>query len=125
MQVCFVDIKILQQALGKVRLIEESSAQHFAEILFHILNSNKVDIKAGLFDETEAPYRSNSKGVKTASGEVFVLPVYGIMMRNDFCGAMGTDSIAKMLQVVYRDSSFSSIVLKMNTPGDLSKELKI
>lgn len=111
-----MDIKILKQALGKVWLIEETGAQHYAELLFHILEGN-AQIKAGLFDDVEMPYRANSSGIKTNNGPVFVLPVQGIMMQDDFCGELGTDSMSNLIRAVNRDGSIQSIVLKMRTPG--------
>lgn len=111
-----MDFKILKQALGKVWLIEEMGARHYEELLFQILEG-KATITAGLFDDIEMPYRANSSGISTSNGEVLVLPVQGIMMQDDFCGMMGTDSMSKMLKAVYRDNSIQSIVLKMRTPG--------
>lgn len=109
-----MEIKILRQALGQVWLIEETGAQHYAELLFHVLEGN---VKAGLFDDVEMPYRANSSGIKTPNGPVFVLPVQGIMMQDDFCGELGTDSMSNLIKAVNRDSSIQSIVLKMRTPG--------
>lgn len=110
-----MDIKLLKQALGQVWLISEFGAQHYAELLHLILNG--ATITAGLFDDTEPPYRANSQGMKNVNGEVLVLPIDGIMMKNDYCGSMGTDTMSRMINAANKDRSIQSIVLKINSPG--------
>ncbi len=112
-----MDIKVLLQALGRVWLIDEQHAYLYAELLQAIIEGKAGDIKAGLFDDSELPFRADSRASKAIDGEVLVIPVTGPMMENDFCGTLGTASMTKMINAANRDSSIQSLVLKMNTPG--------
>jgi ClpP class serine protease len=111
-----VDIKILKQALGKVWLMDEIGARYYAELLQHLIDGTAT-ISAGLFDEVEPPYRTNSAGVRANNGQVLVLPIEGALMANDYCGSMGTESMSRILKAAYRDKSIEAIVLKWKSPG--------
>jgi ClpP class serine protease len=111
-----VDIKILKAALGKVWLMDEMGARYYAELLDHLINGTAT-ISAGLFDEVELPYRTNTAGTRTNNGSVFVLPIEGALMANDYCGSMGTESMSRLLKAAYKDNSIDGIVLKWKSPG--------
>lgn len=81
------------------------------------LISGNANITAGIFDDVEAPYRANSNGEGSNNGPVMVLPIDGPMMRNDYCGSLGTTSMGRLIEAANNDASIQSIVLSINSPG--------
>lgn len=111
-----MNFKTLLQTTGRAWFIEELSAYRFAEILQSVL-SGETKIEAGLFTDSDLPYRANSLGLRSDTGEVMVIPVMGPMMKNDNCYSYGTATLSNLIAAANQQNSISSIVLHFDTPG--------
>lgn len=111
-----MDIKVLLQALGRVWLIEPEAAHQYAEVLIGILNGNAT-VSAGLFNEDVHGYRVNANANVSDNGEVQIVPIHGVMMKNDYCGSIGTATMSKLIVQANQDPSIKSIVLSIDSPG--------
>jgi protease-4 len=111
-----MNFRTLLQTTGRAWFIEEVSAYRFAEILQSVL-SGETKIEAGLFTDSDLPYRANSLGLKSDTGEVMVIPVMGPMMKSDNCYSYGTATLSNLIAVANQQNSISAIVLHFDTPG--------
>lgn len=68
-----------------------------------------------------APTDLWSREAKSFNGfdgaEIVIIPVEGPMMRNDFCGYAGTDTLSKFFQMADKTASVTTIIMLYNTPG--------
>ena len=119
-----MDIKVLLQAFRGDWLIEPTAADHFGLIAFQFLTGARVSF----FDEEEKP-KEYAFIVDASSGKriggiadavdngVAVLSLEGAVMKYDYCGAPGTQSLTKALQQANENPSVSAIVLQIDSPG--------
>lgn len=119
--------KILLQALNRPWYIDPSSAQQYASVVENIFAKNGNDIWS---DELVKPvtadfifcvHPSASAG-KTAltdasPGSVAILSISGAVMKYDYCGAPGTQSMIEMLDQINASPNIDAIVLSIDSPG--------
>lgn len=103
------------EALNGVWLITETAAHHWGEIVLKVL-SNELTLD-GLLNASDIPYRAEANGRPSTTGPVMVIPVNGIMMKNDYCGSPGTATMKQWINDANNNSSIKSIVLSIDSPG--------
>jgi ClpP class serine protease len=119
-----VDIKVLLAALNHAWFIEPKSAEHYALMLHKLFTSEK----ASLFDDDdeqveEYAWTVNASGKRiggiqdAVANGVGVINMRGALMKYDYCGAPGTQSLMKALQQANDNPSLSAIVLQIDSPG--------
>lgn len=100
-------------AMSQAWYIEPAAAVHYADILSQVLAGSFGD----LFGSADDPYRVNSSAQADEAGEVLVIPVSSVMMKNDSCFSAGTASMAAAIYAANTSNTISAIVMKMDTPG--------
>jgi signal peptide peptidase SppA len=120
-----VDIKVLLQAFNHPWLIHPDSAQHLALIAHKLFTSEQ----SSWFDDDEEEEMKEFAWIVNASGQrigtiedavnngVAVINLQGAVMKYDYCGAPGTQSLMKALQQANNNPSVSAIVLQIDSPG--------
>lgn len=117
-----MDIKILFQALNKPWLIEPSYAQIYAA---------RVDalIQSGVWDDGEDEEVKEFAWVVDAAGKkigdmadakengVAVINLQGAVMKYDYCGAAGTQTLIKAIQQANDNPAIIAMVLQIDSPG--------
>jgi signal peptide peptidase SppA len=123
--VCTVDIKVLLQAFNHPWLIHPDAAQHYSLVAHKLFTSEK----ASWFDDDDEEETKEFAWIVNASGErigsiedavnngIAVINMQGAVMKYDFCGAPGTQSMMKALQQANNNPSVSAIVLQIDSPG--------
>lgn len=123
--VCTVNIKVLLQAFNHPWLIHPDSAQHYALVAHKLFTSEK----ASWFDDDEEEEMKEFAWIVNASGQriggiedavnngIAVINLKGAVMKYDYCGAPGTQSMIKALQQANDNPSISGIVLQIDSPG--------
>lgn len=113
-------IRSFINAINSPWAIEPKYGQHMAAIAF-LIESGKMELTADTFDiSASEPYdfEFNSTKYPDTHGKVAVLPIDGPLMRDDqFCGPMGSVSLAETFRKADRDSEIDAHVIKMCTPG--------
>jgi len=129
-----MDIKVLIQALARPWFIEENQANIYANLLHDfIYNGKKMDAIINT-DNRKWRYefsRVDANGNLNANGPVQIVRIEGAIMKYDYCGAMGSESLQKGIRAANADDSIQSIVLIIDSPGgsvdgtdNLAKEVK-
>jgi ClpP class serine protease len=108
-----VNTKALLQTIYGIWLIEETAAYKWAEIAQLILSNNY---------QAQAPkaayaYTANSAGTPVLNGETLVIPLNGPIIKYDYCGSAGTQSVMQVIQAAKRNPYIQSIVLNIDSPG--------
>lgn len=119
-----MDIKVLLQALARPWLIEESQAKFWAGIATEIMLTRRMDAVPnndtrtinGRFQRWEFP-RVDDNGNIDVNGAVQLVKVEGPIMKYDFCGSAGTETLQQGIRAANADSSIKSIVLLIDSPG--------
>jgi protease-4 len=132
-----VDIRILLQALARPWFIEESQANHWAGIANEVLYNKRMDAvpnRDNRASEWGTAYefpRVDANGNITKKGEVQLVRIEGPLMKYNFCGAYGMESIQQGLRAANADETVKSIVLLIDSPGgtvdgtdNLAREIK-
>ncbi|MHB1278258.1 MAG: S49 family peptidase [Bacteroidia bacterium] len=57
-------------------------------------------------------------------GSVAVIPIEGVMLRHDYCGIMGYETMELVLAKAQRHSNICAVVMKFHTPGGAVDYLK-
>lgn len=116
-----MDQKVLIEALGRPWFIDPMAAQHYASIVHQLVTG-----QATSFEEEpvkEFTYIVNAAGQKIASiadandNGVAVINLRGAVMKYDYCGAAGTQSIMKALEQANANPSVKGIVMQIDSPG--------
>jgi signal peptide peptidase SppA len=132
-----VSVKVLLQALARPWFIEESAAEHWSAIATEIVIGRRADAVPNQDTRSdrygiayEFP-RVNANGDLTSTGEIQLVRVEGPLMKYDYCGALGMESIQQGLRAANADDTVKSIVLLIDSPGgtvdgthNLSREIK-
>lgn len=108
-----MDIKVLLQVLNGVWLIEESAANEYAVIAHQLKAGNVVKLEA----KATPAYMMPVAGSVGRTGNVLVLPINGPIMKYDFCGSMGTQTMANIIRSANASSTVDAIVLSIDSPG--------
>ncbi len=119
-----MEIKILLQALNQPWFIQPEAAEYHALIL-HKLITGHSSVETSLEDKPvkEFGYAVNASGqragtIQDSKGEaVAVINVIGAIMKYDYCGAPGTQSMMQALQQANDNPLISAIVLQFDSPG--------
>jgi protease-4 len=98
--------------------IEEQFALNSLELVERILDGSFTMLEV----ESPAPSYSEShqasKGKGPAGGKVMILPMTGVLMKNDgACGSIGMASMANYIKQANQDPNISGIVLAIDSPG--------
>ncbi len=117
-------IKILLQALNQPWFIQPEAAQYNAAILHNIIAGQSLNT-TGLDDKPvkEIAYATNALGQRTGNIQdanddaIAVINIRGALMKYDYCGAPGTQSIMNALQQANNIPSISAIILQFDSPG--------
>jgi protease-4 len=122
-----IDPKILLQALGRAWFIEPGFAQHYASVIENLFARDGKNIWQDLaVQPVSADFvfcvhpsaASNQSALEDApAGSVAVISLSGAVMKYDFCGAPGTQSIMGMIDQVNQNPNIDAIVLKIDSPG--------
>jgi protease-4 len=112
------------QILNRPWLIEESQAQYWADVANKVLFHNQafpVDPNAhkaySWGEEKKYAYRVDSTATRNPKGEVLVLEVKGPLMKSDYCGAPGMETLAQVVEAATMDPEISSIIARIDSPG--------
>jgi protease-4 len=118
-------IKILLQALGRAWFIDPIAAQQYAPVIDNLF-AKTDDIFEGT-QLTAAPaafsFALNSSADQLGSisdapaGSIALINISGAVMKYDFCGAPGTQSIMAAINEVNQNPNFDAIVLQIDSPG--------
>lgn len=105
----FVNIKHVIKALNQPWLIEPGQAAHWANYALQILAPGAIANPISKWaNEESLPFTRNG---------VYVLPVNGPLMKNEYCGSPGTANMIESLKVANADPNIEAIVLQMDSPG--------
>jgi ClpP class serine protease len=117
-----VDIKILLEAIGRPWFIEPSAASYYASIVEKLFTGESItefkdqEVKEFAFMVNAAGKRMSTVADAQDNG-VAVINMKGAMMKYDYCGAPGTQSICKAIQQACDNQSCSAIILRIDSPG--------
>lgn len=121
-----IGTKILLQALGRAWFIEPAAAQQYATVIENLFARDGKDIWQDLAVEPVSadfvfcvhPSSAQRGSMSDAPvGSVAVISLSGAVMKYDFCGAPGTQSIMAMIDQVNQHPNIDAIVLKIDSPG--------
>jgi signal peptide peptidase SppA len=121
-----IDQKILLQALGRAWFIEPSQAQHYASVIENLFARDGKNIWQDMAVQPVSadfvfcvhPSANQQSPLSDApAGSVAVISLSGAVMKYDFCGAPGTQSIMGMIDQVNQNPNIDAIVLKIDSPG--------
>src|SRR5574343_863374 len=125
-------IATLLQILNRPWLMEESQAAAFAEVAEKVIYNganfqalvparNPLDWRKDQKYSNSASYdnfyRVNSSAEMDNNGELLVIDVTGPVMKGDYCGAPGMQTIAQAIGAAENDNTISSILLNIDSPG--------
>lgn len=120
-----MDIKVLLQALNHVWLIEPNAADNYALILHKLFTGESASFSISEQDEKPRDFAwiVNASGQRIGTiadavdNGVAVINLKGAVMKYDYCGAAGTQSMMKALQQANDNPSVSAILLQIDSPG--------
>lgn len=119
-------IKVLLQAINRPWFIEPASAEKYISIIENIFSKDGSDI---WHNELVKPASQNfvysidvnaatSGGFENAAkGSVALINISGAVMKYDYCGAPGTQSIMAMIDAANQSPNIDAIVLQIDSPG--------
>lgn len=110
-KICIVNSTLLKHIIGSTWLVEPSYAEEWAKLFNRMIAGEQV----AFFDDEPAPVASLVP--QASGGAVMVIPVAGPVMKYDFCGSAGTQSMMAALQQAQTDPAISAIVLSIDSPG--------
>ncbi|MCK9402928.1 MAG: S49 family peptidase [Chitinophagaceae bacterium] len=118
-----MNIKVLLQAVNTTWMLLPSYAESLSLMVHKLFAGEAVD----LGDEDEQPKeyawavdaKANRIGSVTdaVNNGVAVIELHGAVMKYDYCGSVGTQSLAKALQQANDNPSISAIVFRVDSPG--------
>lgn len=89
-----------------------------------IMRDSTLDLAAEFAKENKPDfsYHVNAKGQKVdgnsrTRGSIAVIELVGAVMKQDYCGTPGTQTLAKMIDQANADPSVSGIILYVDSPG--------
>ena len=120
------DLKVLLQAVSRPWFIEPTAALEYGDVVNSIFSREPGALAADLL--TQAPpdfvYTASADGRRMGpmndpsnSGSVAVINISGAVMKYDYCGAPGTQSIMDMIDQANSMPSVKGIVLQIDSPG--------
>ncbi len=119
-----MDIKVLLQALNATWLIEPTAANNYALVLHQLITGHRSSFFDDEGDQPEEfAWSTNEHAVRVGSitdavdNGIAVITLRGAVMKYDYCGAPGTQSVMKALQQANDNPSLSAIILEIDSPG--------
>lgn len=98
-------------------MIDEQFAIGFAPLLQNILEGKHVDLSTYVVKSEVRNETFNSGPNGTDQSTIAIIPVKGVIMKEDYCGDMGMKSFNSLLQKLGNDPNISAIILELDTPG--------
>lgn len=95
-------------------MITEEAALMYAPIVEKMLSGQKFDLSMAVSNEEDSVYGVSDS---TIDQVVAVLPVKGVITKEDFCGEMGTKTRDQKLKEFDSDPSIGAVILDIDTPG--------
>lgn len=120
-----MDIKVLLSAFGRPWMISPDHIHGYIAVLDRlIMRDSTLDLAAEFAKENKPDfsYRVNAKGERMSAGSksrssIAVIEFVGAVMKQDYCGTPGTQTLAQMLDQANADPSVSGIILYVDSPG--------
>lgn len=118
-----MNIKALLGIVNRPWFIEPGAAQYYSDYAASIFRGISVPPSDRRFqyndnnDDRYPLFRVNKDGIPEPNGEVQVVRVIGPIAKYDLCGTPGTQSIQQIISASNADSSISSIVIWVDSPG--------
>lgn len=120
---------VLQLARG-IWFIEPASANAFKPVVEAILTGKNIDYSA-LLPKSERKYfqifhstdlgNENVTDIKTPPvGSIAVTPLSGVIMKNDFCGELGTKTLTSWMQQADKNQNIAGHLIVSDSPGGSS-----
>ncbi len=120
-------IKVLLQAINRPWFIDPASAEKYAGVVENIFAKDASDIwhnelvkpVSKEFVSAIAPDAKhfNYNFSDAPKGSVALIDISGAVMKYDFCGAPGTQSIMGMIDQANQSPNIDAIVLRIDSPG--------
>ncbi len=126
-------LTLLLTALSGPMLIERSKAEAYLPVISELYKNPTADFSAMVpKSNTIAILKNNTyltaglnvslvstqREIQNASTpSVAIIPLQGAVMKNDYCGAMGTKSIANMFLAVENNPNIIGTILYTDSPG--------
>ncbi|RYZ63026.1 MAG: S49 family peptidase, partial [Chitinophagaceae bacterium] len=118
-----MDKKVLIEAMGRPWFLEPQSAAAYAAIIHRLIAGENVSNFFENEEIKEFAFVVNASGKRiggiedAADNGVAVINLKGAVMKYDYCGAPGTQSLMKALDAANSNPSVSGIVLQIDSPG--------
>lgn len=105
-------MSLIRTIISSTWAIREDVAIAYAPLIGKILNGEPVSLDGIKSKEAASGYSDS-----TRDKVIGILPIKGVITKNDFCGEMGTVSYDRQLQEFINDDSIGAIILDIDTPG--------
>lgn len=127
---------ILLQVFNGIWMMEANAAHAYAPLVKSLVNRQSIDITgvnesvtrfASLISSASAAVVSPSYNgftgkyelAPTQTGSIAVIPLMGAVMKQDYCGALGTRSIVSLFQSAQQNPNINGVILYTDSPGEL------
>lgn len=112
----FGRMKLLRTILSSAWAIDESYATSLNPLMQRVFSGESIDLSHLVKSTADVDIiPANYMGLNIA-----VLEVEDVLMREDFCGEMGTESLNEALMEYAENPSIGGVILAFNTPGGQS-----
>lgn len=115
---------MLLEAIARPWYIEPQSASYYASLVHKLFAGETItDFNEAADAVKEFAWAANASGQRISTIEdavdngVAVINVRGAIMKYDYCGAAGTQSMIRALNAANNNPSLSAIVLQIDSPG--------
>lgn len=119
-----MDQKVLLEALGRPWYMEPDAAAYYAAIVHRLVMGEPItEFSAEEKKVKEFAFVVNAASQKIGTVQdavdngVAVINLRGAIMKYDYCGSPGTQSIIKTIQDANNNPAINSIVLQIDSPG--------
>ncbi|MEJ7829658.1 MAG: S49 family peptidase [Segetibacter sp.] len=118
-----MDIKILLQALNQPWFIQPEAAEYHALVLHQMITGQSASMEDADKPVAEFAFAVNAAGQKISTIQdasdngVAVINIRGAIMKYDYCGAPGTQSMMRALQQANDNPAISAVLLQIDSPG--------
>lgn len=103
---------LIRTIISSTWAIREDVAIGYAPMIQKILSGESVSLEGIKSKEEASGYSDPNREMV-----IGILPIKGVITKNDFCGDMGTVSFDKQLQEFINDDTIGAIILDIDTPG--------
>lgn len=108
----------LLQILNRPWLIEPTQAEYWKDVADKVLFHNQAypaNPSIGL--DNWFARRLNANAQLDPKGEVLMLEMQGPLMKYDFCGSPGMETLAQVVEAATADDTISAIIARIDSPG--------